>query len=74
MRSPRPRCLPTRPTASSPAGTVPPDSFVEDVAIPHRYNRLLLYAAHTIHSASDYCGTTLEDKRMTAVFFWMAQR
>lgn len=53
---------------------VPPDSFIEDVTVPHRYNRLLLYAANTIHSASGYCGTTLEDKRMTAVFFWMAER
>lgn len=48
------------------------NSFVEDVAIEHRFNRLLLYRANLIHSASDYCGTTLEDKRMAAVFFWMA--
>jgi hypothetical protein len=48
------------------------DSFVEDVAVEHRFNRLLLYRANLIHSASDYCGTTLADKRMTAVFFWMA--
>ncbi|MFF2506037.1 DUF6445 family protein [Streptomyces sp. NPDC058067] len=53
---------------------VPPDSFTEDVTVPYRYNRLLLYTANTIHSASGYCGTTLEDKRMTAVFFWMAER
>ncbi|MFF1570922.1 DUF6445 family protein [Streptomyces sp. NPDC058293] len=53
---------------------VPPDSFIEDVTVPNRHNRLLLYTANTIHSASGYCGTTLEDKRMTAVFFWMAER
>jgi hypothetical protein len=51
---------------------VPPDSFTEDIRVPNRYNRLLLYTANTIHSASAYCGTTMEDKRMTAVFFWMA--
>ncbi|GLX17406.1 DUF6445 family protein [Streptomyces lavendulae] len=51
---------------------VPPDSFTEDVRVPHRYNRLLLYSANLIHSATDYWGSTLEDKRMTAVFFWMA--
>ncbi|MEV6195400.1 DUF6445 family protein [Streptomyces sp. NPDC051920] len=51
---------------------VPPDSFVEDVRVPHRYNRLLLYSANLMHSATGYCGTTMEDKRMTAVFFWMA--
>ncbi|MEU2230197.1 DUF6445 family protein [Streptomyces vietnamensis] len=51
---------------------VPPDSFTEDIRIPHRYNRLLLYSANLMHSATGYWGTTLEDKRMTAVFFWMA--
>ncbi|WP_328886505.1 DUF6445 family protein [Streptomyces sp. NBC_00316] len=51
---------------------VSPDSFVEDVRVPHRYNRLLLYSAHMIHSATGYRGRTLEEKRMTAVFFWKA--
>ncbi|MFC9297996.1 DUF6445 family protein [Streptomyces sp. NPDC057011] len=51
---------------------VPADSFTEDVRVPHRYNRLLLYSANLIHSATGYWGTTLQDKRMTAVFFWMA--
>jgi hypothetical protein len=51
---------------------VSPDAFVEDVAIAHRYNRLLLYRANLIHSATAYWGHTLEDKRMAAVFFWMA--
>lgn len=48
------------------------DSFVEDVAIAHRYNRLLVYRANLIHSATGYWGQTLEKKRMAAVFFWMA--
>lgn len=48
------------------------DSFVEDIRVPHRTNRLLLYSANLIHTATGYCGTTLEEKRMTAVFFWMA--
>ena len=47
-------------------------SFVEDLRIEHRFNRLLLYRANLIHSASAYCGSTLADKRMAAVFFWMA--
>lgn len=51
---------------------VPPGSFVQDVAVPHRYNRLLLYQANLIHSATRYCGSTLESRRMAAVFFWMA--
>ncbi|MBW8739875.1 MAG: hypothetical protein JF621_23070 [Streptomyces turgidiscabies] len=51
---------------------VAPDAFEEDVRVPHKYNRLLLYNANLVHSATGYCGTTLEEKRMTAVFFWMA--
>ncbi|GAA1243599.1 hypothetical protein GCM10009665_38040 [Kitasatospora nipponensis] len=51
---------------------VPADSFTEDVRVAHRYNRLLLYSANMIHTATGYCGSTLEEKRMTAVFFWMA--
>ncbi|WP_133478676.1 DUF6445 family protein [Cognatilysobacter segetis] len=51
---------------------VAPGSFAHDVAIPPRYNRLLVYRANLIHSATGYFGRTLEDKRMTAVFFWMA--
>ena len=50
---------------------VPPGSFVEDVRIPNRFNRLLLYSAAMIHSATAYCGTALADERMAAVFFWM---
>lgn len=52
---------------------VRPDAFVEDVRVAHRFNRLLIYKANIVHSASAYWG--LEDmagKRMTAVFFWMA--
>ncbi|MCU7826073.1 DUF6445 family protein [Kitasatospora sp. DSM 101779] len=51
---------------------VPSNAFVEDVRVPHRFNRLLLYSANIIHTATGYWGSTLEDKRMTAVFFWMA--
>jgi hypothetical protein len=51
---------------------VPLGSFIEDLRIPHRFNRLLLYRANLIHSATAYCGQTLADKRMAAVFFWMA--
>ncbi|WP_405796332.1 DUF6445 family protein [Streptomyces longwoodensis] len=51
---------------------VTPDAFEEDVRVPHRPNRLLLYHANLVHSATGCCGTTLEDKRTTAVFFWMA--
>lgn len=51
---------------------VQPDAFVEDVRVAHRYNRLLVYKANLIHSASAYWGLETAAKRMTAVFFWMA--
>ncbi|MGV9785751.1 DUF6445 family protein [Streptomyces sp. NPDC003435] len=51
---------------------VAPDAFEEDVRVPHRANRLLLYNANLVHSATAYTGRTLAEKRMTAVFFWMA--
>ena len=50
---------------------VPPDSFVEDVRVPNRFNRLLVYSACMIHSATAYCGEVIADERMAAVFFWM---
>jgi hypothetical protein len=52
---------------------VSPDSFVEDLRIPHRFNRLLVYRANLLHSATAYFGKTLEERRMAAVFFWMAK-
>ena len=51
---------------------VPPHSFVEDVRLPHRFNRLLIYHGNLVHSATAYWGHALEEKRMAAVFFWMA--
>lgn len=51
---------------------VAPDAFVEDVRVPNRFNRLLVYTASMIHSATGYCGTGILEQRMAAVFFWMA--
>ncbi len=51
---------------------VPPDAFVEDVRVPHAYNRLLLYQSNLLHTATGYWGHTLAEKRMAAVFFWKA--
>jgi hypothetical protein len=52
---------------------VPPDSFVEDVRIPHRFNRLLLYRANLLHSATAYHGRSLGENRKAAVFVRMAK-
>ena len=51
---------------------VPQNSFVEDLSIPHRFNRLLVYRGNLVHSATAYWGHELVEKRMAAVFFWMA--
>src|SRR6478736_5915108 len=45
---------------------VPPNSFVEDVRLPHRFNRLLVYHGNLVHSATAYWGHALEEKRMAA--------
>ena len=51
---------------------VPTNSFVEDVRVDHRFNRLLVYRGNLVHSATAYWGHALQEKRMAAVFFWMA--
>jgi hypothetical protein len=50
---------------------VSPDLFVEDMRVDYRFNRLLVYRADLIHSASRYWGEAMAERRMTAVFFWM---
>ena len=52
---------------------LPPGSFVEDARIDYRFNRLLLYRADLIHSATRYFGRQPEERRMAAVFFWHAE-
>jgi hypothetical protein len=51
---------------------VPLNSFVEDVRLPYRFNRMVLYHGNLVHSATAYWGHELREKRMAAVFFWMA--
>ena len=50
---------------------LPLEAWAEDVAVPNRFNRVILYRADLVHSASAYFGEQHEQKRMTAVFFWM---
>lgn len=52
---------------------VPPDFFDPDVSVDYRFNRLLVYRADMIHSATAYFGDELSERRMAAVFFWMAK-
>jgi hypothetical protein len=51
---------------------LPPEAWQEDARVENRFNRLLLYRADLVHSASRYFGFEHLDKRLTAVFFWMA--
>ena len=52
--------------------SVPHDAWAEETRIENRFNRILLYRANMVHSASAYFGFAHLEKRMTAVFFWMA--
>ena len=53
-------------------GKLPLQAWHPEVAIPNVFNRMLLYRADLVHSATAYFGTEPADRRMTAVFFWMA--
>lgn len=52
--------------------SLPPQAWQEELRVENRFNRMLLYRANLVHSASSYFGCDHADKRMTAVFFWMA--
>jgi hypothetical protein len=51
---------------------MPLEAWQEEVRVENKFNRMLLYRANMVHSASAYFGFEHAEKRMTAVFFWMA--
>ncbi|MBY0573261.1 MAG: hypothetical protein K2P84_06235 [Undibacterium sp.] len=51
---------------------LPPQAWQEDHRFRNIYNRLIIYKANLVHSASSYFGLEDADKRLTVVFFWMA--
>jgi hypothetical protein len=51
---------------------LPLEAWKEDIRVENKFNRILLYRANLVHSASSYFGFDQQDRRMTAVFFWMA--
>ena len=53
--------------------TLPLQAWHPEVSVANVFNRLLVYRADLVHSASAYCGHDLATKRMTALFFWMAE-
>lgn len=52
--------------------SLPSTSWVEEVSVENRFNRIILYRADLVHSAAFYFGVEHADKRLTATFFWMA--
>ena len=53
---------------------LPLDARQLDLAIDNVYNRLVLYRADLVHSALLPLPRDLDGKRMTALFFWMADQ
>jgi hypothetical protein len=51
---------------------LPLEAWQEETRVANKFNRMLLYRANMVHSASSYFGFDHDEKRMTAVFFWMA--
>ncbi len=51
---------------------LPLEAWQEELRVPNKFNRILLYRADLVHSASFYFGDEHNEKRMTALFFWMA--
>ncbi len=51
---------------------LPFEAWHEEIRVPNKFNRILLYRADLVHSATGYFGEEHHDKRMTALFFWMA--
>ncbi len=52
---------------------LPLQAWQPDVSVANVFNRLLLYRSDLVHSATSYFGHDLHTKRMTALFFWMAE-
>ncbi len=51
---------------------LPLQAWKLDLEVPNAFNRILLYRADLVHSASAYFGVEDGEKRMTALFFWWA--
>lgn len=51
---------------------LPLEAWQEDLAIENVFNRVVVYRADLVHSATSYFGIDPSTKRMTVVFFWMA--
>ena len=52
---------------------LPPGAWAEEARVENAFNRLVLYKAALVHSATGYFGHALEDRRLTVTFFWQAE-
>ena len=52
---------------------LPPGAWVEEMRVENVFNRIVLYKAALVHSATGYFGQAMVDKRLTVAFFWMAE-
>ncbi len=51
---------------------MPLDAWHEDLVIANAFNRLIVYRADLVHSATGYFGKEHREKRLTGLFFWRA--
>lgn len=52
---------------------MPLEAWAPEMELENRFNRLVVYRAAFVHSATRYFGRAPKDRRLTAVFFWMAE-
>ena len=52
---------------------LPPGAWAEEARVENAFNRLVLYQASLVHSATGYFGHALEERRLSVTFFWMAE-
>lgn len=50
---------------------LPPTAWVEEGRVDNVFNRLLVYKAALVHSATGHFGETPASRRLTVTFFWM---
>jgi hypothetical protein len=50
---------------------MPLEAWKEELAVENVFNRIILYRSDLVHSATGYFGREHQEKRMTALFFWM---
>jgi hypothetical protein len=51
---------------------LPPGAWAEEARVENAFNRILLYKASMVHSATAYFGQAMAERRLTLTFFWLA--